>query len=81
MKAERTMEQAIRDEAEELKFRRISEERAKMLWEEYDHRYRRAVEGRGQDSIRYYIIREGVALYLKEQYGCEEWMTVTMCRS
>jgi hypothetical protein len=33
MKAERTMEQAIRDEAEELKFRRISEERAKMLWE------------------------------------------------
>lgn len=72
MKAEKTMEQAIRDVANELAERNIPEEKAEALYRDYDRKYRNTVNHKMQrGSADLYIRREGCALYLKVRYGVE----------
>lgn len=80
MRSERTMEEAIRDEMEYLKFRRVPEDKAKTLYEEYDMRYRRAVETRRGDPVYFYTLREACGAYLKEVYGASGWLVVAEYR-
>lgn len=76
MKHERTLDEAIRDEVEYIKFRRIPEDKAKTLYEEYDDRYRRSVETRRGDERYFYVLREAYGAYLKEVFNATEWLEV-----
>lgn len=76
MKSERIMEEEICAELEYLKFRSVTEEKAKMLYEEYDMRYRRALETRRGDPVYFYTLREACGIYLKEVYKATEWLVI-----
>lgn len=69
MKKERSMEQAIQEEARDLWERDIPEERAVELYREKDLNYRRTVNHKTRrGAAEIYIQREACALYLKERY-------------
>ena len=66
------MEQAIRDVADDLQERNISEEKARDIYHINDRNYRNTVNHKTRrGSTELYIRREGCALYLKERYGAE----------
>ncbi len=72
MKTEKTMDQAIRDAANELAERNISQEKAIDLYGINDKNYRQTVNHKTRrGSTEMYIRREGCALYLKERFGVE----------
>lgn len=72
MEKERSMEQAIQEEAGDLWERDISEEKARDLYRLNDGYYRKTVNHKTcRGSTKLYIRREGCALYLKERYGVD----------
>lgn len=71
MNTQRALEQAIRNEVKDLKFRGVSEEKARALYAEYDWRYRKELTEKIGNPTVLYIYREGAAIYLQEEFGVE----------
>lgn len=66
------MEQAIRDMADDLQERNISEEKARAIYHINDRNYRNTVNHKTlRGSTELYIRREECALYMKERYGVD----------
>lgn len=72
MNTQRTLEQAIRDMADDLQGRNISEGKARDIYHINDRNYRNNINHKThRGSTELYIRREGCALYLKERYGVD----------